>query len=118
MSVHIAVTILTLPTNKFGCHNIANIILAIGTVIGKYADKTSRKKITSAEKQQMIHIEQKIEHQMVVGIKNISKKLSSIPSINSPEIGTLQHCLYLHHKNDEIKHKLPEFGFLKLSYML
>ena len=40
------------------------------------------------------------------------KKLSSIPSINSPEIGTLQHCLYLHHKNDEIKHKLPEFGFL------
>ena len=60
----------------------------------------------------MIQIEQKIEYQMVVGIKNISKKLSSIPSINSPEIGTLQHCLYLHHKNDEIKHKLSEFGFL------
>ena len=60
----------------------------------------------------MVHIKQIIEPQMVVGIKNILKKMSSIPSITSPEIGTLQHCLYLHHKNDEIKHKLPEFGFL------
>ena len=78
-----------------------------GYSIGKYADKTNREKNTSAEKQQMVRIEQIIERQMVVGIKNISKKLSLIPSITSPEIGTLQHCLYLHQKNDKIKHNLP-----------
>ena len=83
----------------------------LGYSVGQYADKTSRKKITSEEKQQMICIEKKIEGEMVVGIKNISKKLSSMPSITSPEVETLRHLLHLKHK-DDIKYKLPEFGFL------
>ena len=83
----------------------------LGYSVGPYADKTSRKKITQEEKQQMKRIEEKIEKEMVVGIKNISKKLSSIPSITSPEVETLRHLLHLNHK-DDIKYELPEFGFL------
>ena len=49
---------------------------------------------------------------MVEGIKHISKKLSSIPTIISPEIGTLQKCVDLYHESDEIKHQLSEYGFL------
>ena len=60
----------------------------------------------------MIQIEKNIEQQMVQGVRGISKKLSSMPSITSPEVGTLQICLHLYHKSDDIKHQLPEYGFL------
>ena len=65
------------------------------------------KKITVAEKDWMIQIEKNIEQEMVQGIRDISKKLSSMPSITSPEIGTLQNCLHLHSESDDIKHQLP-----------
>ena len=44
--------------------------------------------------------------------KSYYKKLSSMPSITSPEIGTLQNCLHLYHNSDDIKHQLPDHGYL------
>ena len=49
---------------------------------------------------------------MVEGIRDISKNLSSMPSITLPEIGTLQNFLHLYHERDDIKHQLPEYGYL------
>ena len=49
---------------------------------------------------------------MFTGIEDIARKLSSIPTITSPEIGTLYNCLDLYNENDDEKHYLPDFGFL------
>ena len=83
-----------------------------GYSIEKYVDKTSRKKITVTEKDWMFQIEKNVELEMVQGIRDISKKMSSMPSITSPEIGTLQNCLHLYHESDHIKHQLLEYGYL------
>ena len=49
---------------------------------------------------------------MFTGIEDIARKLSSIPTITSPEIGTLWNCLDLYDENDAEKLSLPDYGFL------
>ena len=83
-----------------------------GYTIGIYADKTKKKKITSSEQDHMVRIEKKIEQRMFTGIEDIARKLSSIPTITSPEIGTLYNVMHLYNENEVENHCLPDFGFL------
>ena len=55
----------------------------------------------------MIQIEKKIEQQIVEGIEDIARKLLSIPTITSPQIGTLWNYMELYNASDQVKHQLP-----------
>ena len=49
---------------------------------------------------------------MVTGIEDSARKLSLIPTMTSPNIGTLWNFLDLYNTSDPVKHSLPEYVFL------
>ena len=64
----------------------------------------------------MFRIENKIEQQMLTGIKNIARKLSSIPTITSPEIGTLYNVMHLYDEIDAENIVFQILGFKIVMY--